>query len=68
MGKQSMYHVSITVDVGGYGESDSWSQLFGFRKIESYIDKKTGGRYLLISNWIHNLICYVSLSFFCHYL
>ncbi|PQQ06518.1 mannosylglycoprotein endo-beta-mannosidase [Prunus yedoensis var. nudiflora] len=28
----------------GYGESDLWSQLFGFRKIESHIDTTTGGR------------------------
>ncbi|WCJ43147.1 Mannosylglycoprotein endo-beta-mannosidase [Euphorbia peplus] len=61
MGKQSMYNVSITVDVGGYGESDTWSQLFGFRKIESYIDKNTGGRLFKVNgkpifirggNWI----------------
>ncbi len=51
MGKQSMYNVIITVDVGEYGESDSWSHLFGFRKIESYIDSRTGGRY-----------CYVTFS------
>ncbi|KAK8620770.1 hypothetical protein V6N13_067232 [Hibiscus sabdariffa] len=44
MGKQSLYNVSITVDVKGYGESDSWAQLFGLRKIESHIDKATGGR------------------------
>ncbi|KAM3704894.1 hypothetical protein ACJW31_03G040700 [Castanea mollissima] len=28
----------------GYGESDAWSHLFGFRKIESHIDSATGGR------------------------
>lgn len=44
MGKQSLYNVVITVDVKGYGESDLWSQLFGFRKIESHIDNATGGR------------------------
>ena len=45
MGKQSLYNVSITVDVEGYGESDTWGHLFGFRKIESHIDNATGGRY-----------------------
>ncbi|XP_057778175.1 mannosylglycoprotein endo-beta-mannosidase isoform X2 [Salvia miltiorrhiza] len=44
MGKQSLYNVEITVDVDGHGESDSWSQHFGFRKIESHIDTDTGGR------------------------
>lgn len=45
MGKQSLYMVSIDIDVKGYGESDSWKHHFGFRKIESYIDAATGGRY-----------------------
>lgn len=45
MGKQSLYNVEITVDVEDYGESDSSSQHFGFRKIESHIDSNTGGRY-----------------------
>lgn len=45
MGKQSLYNVHITVDVEGYGESDVWTHLFGFRKIESHIDSATGGRY-----------------------
>lgn len=49
MGKQSLYNVIITVDVEGYGESDSWSHLFGFRKIESYIDSGTGGRYCCVT-------------------
>lgn len=44
MGKQSLYNVEITVDVKGYGESDMWSNHFGFRKIESTIDSSTGGR------------------------
>lgn len=44
MGKQSLYNVVITVNVKGYGESDSWGHLFGFRKIESHIDGATGGR------------------------
>ncbi|EEF49833.1 mannosylglycoprotein endo-beta-mannosidase [Ricinus communis] len=61
MGKQSMYNVSITVDVEGYGESDSWTHLYGFRKIESYIDSLTGGRLFKVNgqpifirggNWI----------------
>lgn len=45
MGKQSLYNVQITVDANYHGESDSWSQHFGFRKIESHIDTDTGGRY-----------------------
>lgn len=45
MGEQSLYNVEITVDVEDHGESDSWSQHFGFRKIESHIDTATGGRY-----------------------
>lgn len=45
MGKQSLYSVVIIVDVEGHGESHLWSHLFGFRKIESYIDSATGGRY-----------------------
>lgn len=45
MGKQSLYNVEITVDVEDHGESDSWNQQFGFRKIESHIDTDTGGRY-----------------------
>lgn len=44
MGKQSLYKVVIAVDVKGFGESDSWTHLFGFRKIESSIDSATGGR------------------------
>ncbi|KAL9318501.1 hypothetical protein ACSQ67_015018 [Phaseolus vulgaris] len=48
MGKQSLYNVIINIDVKGYGESDSWSNHFGFRKIESNIDGATGGR----GNWI----------------
>jgi mannosylglycoprotein endo-beta-mannosidase len=45
MGKQSLYNIEISVDVKGFGESDSWSHYFGFRKIESTIDDSTGGRY-----------------------
>jgi len=45
MGKQFLYNVSITADVKGFGESDKWEHLFGFRKIESHIDRATGGRY-----------------------
>lgn len=45
MGKQSLYNVKISIDVKDQGESDSWSQHFGFRKIESCIDNDTGGRY-----------------------
>ncbi|KAL3030406.1 hypothetical protein AAZX31_03G218000 [Glycine max] len=44
MGKQSLYNVVISIDVKGFGESDSWSHHFGFRKIESHIDDATGGR------------------------
>ncbi|XP_038715289.1 mannosylglycoprotein endo-beta-mannosidase-like isoform X1 [Tripterygium wilfordii] len=61
MGEQSLYNVTITVEVNGYGESDSWSHLHGFRKIESYIDSATGGRLFKVNgqpifirggNWI----------------
>ncbi|KAK4850793.1 hypothetical protein QYF36_009863 [Acer negundo] len=61
MGKQSLYNVNISVDVKGYGESDLWSHLFGFRKIVSHIDKATGGRLFKVNgqpifirggNWI----------------
>ncbi|KAG2695537.1 hypothetical protein I3843_07G017500 [Carya illinoinensis] len=61
MGKQSLYNVQITVDVKGYGESDAWSHLFGFRKIESHVDSATGGRLFKVNgqpifirggNWI----------------
>ncbi|WOK96144.1 mannosylglycoprotein endo-beta-mannosidase [Canna indica] len=61
MGKQSLYHVEITVDVKGFGESDSWSHRFGFRKIESTTDDATGGRLFKVNgepifirggNWI----------------
>lgn len=45
MGKQFLYNLEIAVDVEDYGESDSSIQHFGFRKIESYIDTTTGGRY-----------------------
>lgn len=44
MGKQNLYDILITVDVKEFGESDSWMQPFGFRKIESAIDSVTGGR------------------------
>ena len=44
MGKQNLYDVLITVAVKEFGESDSWMQPFGFRKIESVIDSATGGR------------------------
>ncbi|ERN12663.1 hypothetical protein AMTR_s00025p00243690 [Amborella trichopoda] len=61
MGKQSLYKVEITADVKGYGESDLWTHQFGFRKIESIIDDKTGGRLFTVNgqrvfirggNWI----------------
>ncbi|XP_057821601.1 mannosylglycoprotein endo-beta-mannosidase isoform X1 [Cryptomeria japonica] len=61
LGKQALYKVDITVDVKGYEESDSWSQLFGFRKIDSHIDPATGGRLFKVNgepvfirggNWI----------------
>jgi len=48
MGKQSLYNVRVIVAVKGYGEFDAWSHLFGFRKIESYIDRAIGGRYCFI--------------------
>ncbi|KAL5155999.1 Mannosylglycoprotein endo-beta-mannosidase [Glycine soja] len=61
MGKQSLYNVVIVIDVKGFGESDSWSHHFGFRKIESHIDDATGGRLFKVNgkpifirggNWI----------------
>ncbi|KAG0496330.1 hypothetical protein HPP92_001021 [Vanilla planifolia] len=61
MGEQFLYHVEISVDVKGFGQSDSWSHQFGFRKIESTIDASTGGRLFKINgqkifirggNWI----------------
>uniref|UniRef100_A0A0D9WG48 Beta-mannosidase n=1 Tax=Leersia perrieri TaxID=77586 RepID=A0A0D9WG48_9ORYZ len=61
MGTQSLYNVEISVDVNGFGESDSWSHYFGFRKIESTIDDSTGGRIFKVNgepvfirggNWI----------------
>ncbi|CAI8603446.1 unnamed protein product [Vicia faba] len=61
MGKQSLYNVVISIDVKGFGESDTWSHYFGFRKIESHIDSATGGRLFKVNgeptfirggNWI----------------
>ncbi|KAG2305466.1 hypothetical protein Bca52824_034117 [Brassica carinata] len=57
MGKQNLYDVLITVVVKEFGESDSWMQPFGFRKIESDIDTATGGRsmepiFIRGGNWI----------------
>ncbi|KAL1341540.1 hypothetical protein AAHE18_09G094600 [Arachis hypogaea] len=61
MGKQNLYDVVISIDVEGFGESDTWSHLFGFRKIESHIDDATGGRLFKVNgepifirggNWI----------------
>ncbi|KAL0697481.1 hypothetical protein Bca4012_053603 [Brassica carinata] len=58
---QTLYDVLITVVVKEYGESDSWMQPFGFRKIENVIDSVTGGRLFKINgepifirggNWI----------------
>ncbi|MED6141165.1 hypothetical protein PIB30_100597 [Stylosanthes scabra] len=52
---------ATVIDVEGFGESDSWSHLFGFRKIESHIDPATGGRLFKVNgepifirggNWI----------------
>lgn len=45
MGKQTLHKVDIIIDVEDFGESDSWTHLFGFRKIESHVDQATGGRY-----------------------
>ncbi|XP_020264142.1 mannosylglycoprotein endo-beta-mannosidase isoform X2 [Asparagus officinalis] len=61
MGKQSLYNVEISIDVKGFGESDSWNHQFGFRKIENTIDEATGGRLFKVNgervfirggNWI----------------
>jgi mannosylglycoprotein endo-beta-mannosidase len=60
MGKQSLYNVNINIDVKGFGESDSWSHYFGFRKIESHIDGATGGRY----NFFNAVIFKCSLKLF----
>ena len=56
MGKQSLYNVVISIDVKGFGESDSWSHHFGFRKIESHIDDATGGRYGDFSDFFNVII------------
>jgi hypothetical protein len=55
MGKQSLYNVEISVEVKGFGESDSWGHYFGFRKIESTIDNTTGGRFAIILFFWWNL-------------
>lgn len=61
LGDQPLYKVDITLDVREYGESDSWSHLFGFRHIDSYIDPSTNGRTFVVNgepifirggNWI----------------
>ncbi|OWM85363.1 hypothetical protein CDL15_Pgr018987 [Punica granatum] len=61
MGKQALHHVTISVEVKEHGESDQWTHLFGFRKIESHIDNATDGRLFKINgqpifirggNWI----------------
>ncbi|CAM8997437.1 unnamed protein product [Rhodiola kirilowii] len=61
MGDQSLYNVSISVDVKGHGESDFWNHPFGFRNIESHVDSSTGGRLFKVNgqpifirggNWI----------------
>lgn len=61
MGKQSLYNVVIIIDVKGFGESDSWSHQFGFRKIESHIDEATGGRYANFSYFFNVINLYLSL-------
>ncbi|XP_051144766.1 mannosylglycoprotein endo-beta-mannosidase isoform X2 [Andrographis paniculata] len=61
MGNQSLYDVEINVTVQDHGESDKWSQPYGFRKIENKIDAATGGRLFKVNgervfirggNWI----------------
>lgn len=61
MGKQYLYNVELSVSVNDHGESDSWSQPFGFRHIHSHIDSATGGRLFKVNgepvfirggNWI----------------
>ncbi|KAG0622089.1 hypothetical protein M758_3G071400 [Ceratodon purpureus] len=61
MGDQPLYKVDITLEVQGYGETDTWSHLFGFRHIDSYIDPATDGRKFVVNgepifirggNWI----------------
>ncbi|MCO5581965.1 hypothetical protein L7F22_035854 [Adiantum nelumboides] len=60
MGKQTLHKVSISLAAQGY-KSDSWTHLFGFRKIENFIDPSTGGRLFRVNgepifirggNWI----------------
>lgn len=62
MGKQSLYNVVISIDVKEFGESDSWSHHFGFRKIESHIDDATGGRYGDFLDFFNVTILYLLLS------
>ncbi|KAJ7542524.1 hypothetical protein O6H91_10G110000 [Diphasiastrum complanatum] len=50
MGDQPLYTVSIFVEISEQVESDSWKQLFGFRKIESFIDSSTGGRIFQVNS------------------
>lgn len=71
MGKQSLYNVEISVEVKGFGESDSWSHYFGFRKVESTIDDATGGRYVLnlkicfiVKTYVSNIMDYIELVHF----
>ncbi|KAG0564645.1 hypothetical protein KC19_8G127800 [Ceratodon purpureus] len=45
MGDHPLYKVEINIEVDGYnGRSDSWSHMFGFRHIHSYIEPTTNGR------------------------
>ncbi|GJZ14851.1 mannosylglycoprotein endo-beta-mannosidase [Tanacetum coccineum] len=61
MGKQQLHNAEITIEVDGYGESDAWNHHFWFRKIQSKIGSRTGGRLFKVNgepifiqdgNWI----------------
>ncbi|MEK6280360.1 MAG: glycoside hydrolase family 2 TIM barrel-domain containing protein [Acidobacteriota bacterium] len=60
-GSQELYDVDFSVDVPGYGSSDTESVRFGIREITSDIDLSTGGRVFSVNgqhifirggNWI----------------
>ena len=49
MGDHPLYKIDINIEVEGYsGLSDTWSHMFGFRHIHSYIDTTTNGRYEIL--------------------
>lgn len=44
MGAHPLFSVEVTLEVEGWGESDSWRHDFGFRDIQSHIDPLSGAR------------------------